>query len=83
MTDFNHLSLTEQENRLLKLAYHSLSAWNLTGELRLIKQRENAVYELTTHNKEHYALRIHRANYHSEASLKSELTWIQQLKALA
>lgn len=79
MTDFNQLLPQEQEERLLKLAYQSLEAWNVKGELSLIKQRENAVYRLHTDAGERYALRVHRANYHSDAALKSELTWIRAL----
>jgi len=80
MTEFYNLSIPEQEERLLKLAYAALDSWNVKGGLSLIKQRENAVYKLETESGERFALRIHRANYHSDAALDAELTWIKALE---
>ena len=80
MLKFNDLSLREQEESLLALAYASLDAWGLNGELSLIKHRENAVYALLTNTGERYALRIHRADYHSDDALKAELAWINALR---
>lgn len=80
MTDFYSLALEQQEAHLLELAEKSLSSWNLSGKLSLIKHRENAVYSLEADNGERYALRIHRAGYHSNESLKSELQWVNALK---
>jgi Ser/Thr protein kinase RdoA (MazF antagonist) len=79
MQDFEKLPVEEQEIRLLELASASLASWNLEGDLRLIKHRENAVYELNTKGGERFALRVHRAGYHSDQSLKSELQWIDAL----
>ena len=42
--------------------------------IRLIRNRENAVYELALPNAR-AALRLHRAGYQGEASIKSELWW--------
>lgn len=80
MTGLSDLPLQQQEECLLKLAYSALDAWGLHGELRLIKHRENAVYCLTTDAGERFALRIHRANYHSDNALKAELEWISALR---
>ena len=79
MQDFEKLPVKDQESRLLELARASLVFWNLDGDLRLIKHRENAVYELNTTGGECFALRVHRAGYHSDRSLKSELQWIEAL----
>jgi Ser/Thr protein kinase RdoA (MazF antagonist) len=79
MQDFEKLPVKEQEIRLLELASASLASWNLEGDLRLIKHRENAVYEVNTKGGERFALRVHRAGYHSDQSLKSELQWIAAL----
>jgi Ser/Thr protein kinase RdoA (MazF antagonist) len=79
MQNSENLPLEEQEIRLLELAKASLAFWNLTGDLRLIKHRENAVYELNTTDGRRFALRVHRAGYHSDDSLKSELLWIEAL----
>jgi Ser/Thr protein kinase RdoA (MazF antagonist) len=45
----------------------------------LIKYRENAVFRVTTQDGTDYALRIHRAGYHTDAELRSELQWINAL----
>lgn len=79
MNNFYQLPLNQQEEYLLQLAYKSINSWGLQGKLSLIKHRENAVYALITDKGERYALRIHRANYHSNESLESELIWIDAL----
>lgn len=81
MTSFDQASPQEQEKRVLELARKSLTHWQLSGELSLLKLRENAVYCLTTTVGKKYALRVHRANYHSDAALQSEFAWIDQLQA--
>ncbi|WP_114326530.1 phosphotransferase enzyme family protein [Candidatus Colwellia aromaticivorans] len=80
MIDFYSLALEHQEAHLLELAEKSLSSWNLSGKLTLIKHRENAVYSLEASDGERYALRIHRVGYHSNEALKSELQWVNALK---
>lgn len=45
---------------------------------RLIKERENAVYELRV-PPGRAALRLHRSGYQSEAAIRSELWWCQAL----
>jgi Ser/Thr protein kinase RdoA (MazF antagonist) len=81
MTNFSDLTIDEQQARLFGVAEAALSNWNLAGELSLIKQRENTVYRLVTNEGAQYALRVHRANYHSDVSLKSELAWMQALES--
>ena len=72
-----------EESELLaglnKVAERSVAEWGLSGDLRLIKHRENAVYELNT-GKSRYALRVHRQDYHSDAALASELLWMRALQ---
>lgn len=80
MTDFYHLSPLEQQAHLQEFARKSLSAWGLEGELSLIKARENTVYSVITTSGKRYALRVHRADYHSDASLRSEMNWIHKLE---
>lgn len=75
----------ETTNDLLRdfevLAREGLAAWNIDtdSELELIKYRENAVYQLRTSAGECFALRVHRAGYHSDAALRSELQWMTAL----
>ncbi len=80
MTDFYLLDDAKQIARMQDLASRALASWELDGsELSFIKYRENAVFKVITDTGERYALRIHRANYHSNASLRSELEWINAL----
>lgn len=49
-------------------------AWGGTN-LRLIRNRENAVYEMRLPNGTHAALRLHRQGYQADAAIRSELWW--------
>ena len=60
-------------------SWAALAHWGWRGAaLRLIKHRENAVFEASRRGQRR-ALRLHRQGYHSDAALKSELQWIQAL----
>jgi Ser/Thr protein kinase RdoA (MazF antagonist) len=52
--------------------------WSGT-DLRLIRQRENAVYEMRLPTGARAALRLHRAGYQGAAAIQSELWWCAQL----
>jgi Ser/Thr protein kinase RdoA (MazF antagonist) len=81
MTDFYASSPQEQAARLQALAEGSLAHWGLGPcELQLIKFRENAVFAVTTRSGQRYALRVHRAGYHTDAELRSELQWMRALQ---
>jgi Ser/Thr protein kinase RdoA (MazF antagonist) len=78
--DFYQLDHDAQVSRLMALAHKALEKWALdVGQLELIKYRENAVFKLTTTDGTPYALRIHRAGYHSDDALRSELQWMGAL----
>lgn len=80
MSDFYNVAPEEQARRLTALARNALGFWNINtdAEVALIKHRENAVFSVT--EAEHrYALRVHRAKYHTDAELASELQWIEAL----
>jgi Ser/Thr protein kinase RdoA (MazF antagonist) len=64
------------------LAREALSRWGLGGNTRLdlIKHRENAVFGVSTADGHRFALRVHRADYHTDASLRSELQWMTALR---
>jgi len=80
MQNFYQLDQDEQAERLQSLALHALGYWGLEeADLRLIKYRENAVYEVNTKDNRRYALRIHRPGYHSDGALRSELLWLTAL----
>jgi Ser/Thr protein kinase RdoA (MazF antagonist) len=82
MTDFYALPPAAQAERMRELARVALTHWDFGAcALTLIKFRENAVFEVATGAGRRYALRIHRAGYHSDAELRSELEWMRALQA--
>lgn len=59
-------------------AHEAASLWG--GQLvRLIRNRENAVYEMALQNGTRAALRLHRVGYQGDAAIKSELWWCRAL----
>lgn len=80
MSGFYELTPAGQVEQLRSLARSALPRWQLEGaELCLIKYRENAIFEVSPGDGRRYVLRIHRAGYHSDAELRSELQWMQSL----
>lgn len=80
MTDFYELTPEEQEGRYRQLAELALPEWGLEDvSLSMIKMRENAVFRVDKADGEKEILRIHRAHYHTDDELRSELQWIQAL----
>jgi len=58
----------------------ALAAWDVPAcTPRLIKNRENAVFEVTGPNGTRAALRLHRPGYQTDAAIRSELVWSQGL----
>ncbi|MFO1467052.1 MAG: phosphotransferase [Steroidobacteraceae bacterium] len=81
MNDFYQASVAEQSRRLATLAQSALIRWGIeAAPVELIKYRENAVFRVEAGGAR-YALRIHRAGYHSDAELRSELQWMRALLA--
>ena len=81
MTDFYKLGADEQAARLTRLAESALLQWGVSDVApRLIKFRENAVFEVRDNTGERAVLRVHRQGYHSDASLDSELRWMAMLR---
>lgn len=80
MTNFYDLSNIEQAERLTRLASAALAQWPGKFEKpELLKYRENAVFSVRRSDGERFALRVHRHAYHSDAALRSELTWMAGL----
>jgi Ser/Thr protein kinase RdoA (MazF antagonist) len=78
--DFYSLTPAEQSERVARLGRRALLAWGIEPTaLELLKYRENAVFRVVTTDGRRYALRIHRAGYHTDAELRSELQWMQAL----
>jgi Ser/Thr protein kinase RdoA (MazF antagonist) len=53
--------------------------WGVTAPPRLIKDRENTVYEIALPGGDRAALRLHRPGYQSAAAIRSELWWMARL----
>ena len=65
-----------------QLAAAALPSWAVdVAELTLVKQRENAVFSVRTSTGKRFALRVHRAGYHTDEELRSEIDWMRTLKA--
>ena len=77
-----NLKLQRSSDRFFTLAEQALQHWPIqVSALKLIKHRENAVFAVITGDGEQYALRVHRAGYHTAEELQSELQWMQALDA--
>ena len=82
MAGFYELTPAQQGERVATLARVALESWGLEArELTLLKYRENAVFRVAADDGRRYAIRVHRAGYHSDAELRSELQWMQALLA--
>jgi Ser/Thr protein kinase RdoA (MazF antagonist) len=80
--EFYRASVEEQTSRLRRLALEALKRWGVDGcEPELLKYRENAVFRVMTPDGQPAALRVHRHGYHSDDALRSELAWMQALRA--
>ena len=82
MNDFYQMAPRDQATAYETLARRALQQWGIReAKLDLLKMRENAVFGVTQDDGSKYALRIHRAGYHSDAELRSELQWMAALDA--
>ena len=64
-----------------EFARAAMRHWGVEDEPRLIKNRENAVFETRTAEGARAALRLHRPGYQSDDSIRSELWWSEALVA--
>ncbi|MEM6583386.1 MAG: phosphotransferase [Pseudomonadota bacterium] len=80
MSDFYQLDDAGQAACMAALGEIALTRWGISeAKLDLIKYRENAVFRAQLPDATCYALRIHRAGYHSDDELRSELQWMAAL----
>lgn len=83
MSNFYLLPVDALEQRYAALARCALPLWDMDegSPLALLKLRENAIYSVRDAKRgEKYVIRIHRAGYHSDAELRSELQWMDALR---
>jgi Ser/Thr protein kinase RdoA (MazF antagonist) len=79
---FETLPVSRQLQLLQKLGQSALRYWGLAGAgLELLKHRENTVMKVTAPSGGAYAMRIHRLAYRSDTELRSELQWLDSLRA--
>jgi Ser/Thr protein kinase RdoA (MazF antagonist) len=63
------------------MARQALAPWALPDQQpELLKYRENAVFRVRLADGGQAALRLHRPGYHSQAALRSELLWMDDLR---
>ncbi len=66
----------------VELARAALAHWGLSGEVpRLVKKRENIVFEVRGPEGRPAALRLHRPGYQSGEAIRSEMLWTEWLHA--
>lgn len=66
--------------RLRGLALEALRAWPVQVQrLSFLNLSENAVYEVAAQDGRRYILRLHRPDYQSPESIRSELFWLDAL----
>src|SRR3989304_939027 len=80
--DFYRKPSPTQIAALTELARLALPAWGLSTEtpIELLAERENAVFVITTNDRKRFVLRVHRAGYHSDAQLRSQVAWARALQ---
>jgi Ser/Thr protein kinase RdoA (MazF antagonist) len=71
----------EQVAALAELAAGALPTFGLSPDanLEVVTERENAVFR-TDIGEERYAVRVHRAGYHTDGELRSHATWAEALQ---
>lgn len=78
----NAINEPQHKDYLARIARSALPRWNIDpdAELRLISLSENAMF-LVSHGTLKWVLRVHRQGYHSTNGVRSELAWMQALRA--
>ncbi len=73
---------TGQLDILLELARAATLRYDLPAplEVDLLNLSENATYRIRAPNGRRWALRLHRAGYHSRQAIASELAWLNDLR---
>ena len=76
----NSYELKQKPDPLIQFTEKALMHWGLQGsESSILKQRENIVCKIVSSSEKKYVMRIHRADYHTDDELRSELQWMQAL----
>lgn len=72
----------EQIAALADLARAALPTWELSPDcpIELLAERENTVFTVTAPDGDRYVARVHRAGYHTDAQLRSQVAWARALE---
>ena len=82
MSEFYELPVEKQIPIVQKLASVALACYEISSnaDITLIAHRENTVFQIDdTKSGKRYVLRVHRAGYHTDNGVRSELTWMKAL----
>lgn len=77
---FYALPSDEQVAAQRALVHSALGAWDLgrVEDVALLAERENAVFSVAT-SRGRYVARVHRAGYHTDDGLRSQVAWMRAL----
>lgn len=79
-SEFGKVSYLAQVRRLRTLAKVALDRFPVrVKEIRFIRHGENATFCAVAKDGQKYLLRLHRADYHSPAAIREELSWLSVL----
>jgi len=83
VSSFDDLPHEEKLKRLEQVAHAAVPAFGLPARsgVRMINLSENATYKVETPDGRRFAMRVHRAGYHSRNAIASELAWVEALRA--
>lgn len=84
MGEFYKLPVEKQIESISKLAASALSRYEISEniDIELIAHRENTVFRVDDKESgRRYVMRVHRAGYHSDDAIRSELAWMGALEA--
>jgi len=79
MNDFYKLAIEKQVQSIQKLAALAISNYEMSpkAEITLLVHRENTVFRVDdTKSGRRFVMRVHRAGYHSDDAIRSELAWM-------
>ena len=80
--DFESLSFEEQKQHFLRVAQKALALWGYPQDctLKLLNITENATYRVEHEGFETIIMRVHRLAYAQKESIKTEISWILDLR---
>lgn len=83
LVDFKSLSFEEQISHFHDVARRALGLWGFPEDsgLKLLNITENATFKVDSPNGACMVMRVHRIDYAQKDSIRTELAWLQALRA--